>query len=105
VYSDLLLSPGVERLISASDEFCLKGVAIKDKQVLSEEIHHFQPDMVIMDESSSFTAPSTIIEMLKNRPQMRLIVIKIRDNQLQVYNRVEFSVSCFEDLLSIIRDS
>ena len=103
VYSDLLLSAGVESLLSNGEEFSIRGIAIQDEMVLREEVKLFQPDIVIMDESLLFSEPSFLIGMLRDCPTMRVIVLKIRENRLQLYNTIEVPVSCVEDLISIIQ--
>ena len=105
VNSDLLLSAGVESLLSNEIDFGLRRIILDHEINLSDELNRFQPDTVIMDESLMMSEPSALMGLLKNRPDMRVIVLQVRENQLQIYKRHDVPISCVEDLVAVVRGS
>ena len=103
VNSELLLSAGVESLLSNEIDFGLKRIMLDNEIDLSDELNRYQPDTVIMDESLMMTDPSALMGLLKNGPDMRVIVLQVRENQLQIYKRHDVSISCVEDLVTVVR--
>lgn len=103
VNSELLLSAGVESLLSNEIDFGLKRIILDHEIDLGDELNRYQPDTIIMDESIMMTDPSALMGLLNNRPEMRVIVLQVRENQLQIYKRQDVPISCVEDLVTVVR--
>ena len=72
---------------------------------MSSDIENFRPNVIVLDETSSFGELNRIFEMLKDCPELRVIVINLRNNQVSVYNKREISITQSNDLVYAIKQN
>jgi len=103
IHRDLLLGIGIESLLVREKDLIVKGITISS--TMSSDIENFRPNVIVLDETSSFGELNRIFEMLKDCPELRVIVINLRNNQVSVYNKREISITQSNDLVYAIKQN
>ena len=103
VTSELLLREGVESLLSREVDINVYSTQFIDESTLAHEIDHYQPDVVILDERLEYTDLTHLFDLLIDYPRIRVMVVNVIDNKVNVYDKSEFEVSHAYDLVSAIR--
>lgn len=103
VTSELLLREGVESLLSREVDIKVFSTQFFDESTLAQEIDQHQPDVVILDERLEYTDLANLFDLLIDYPKIRVMVVNVIDNKVNVYDKSEFVVSHSYDLVSAIR--
>ncbi len=103
VTSELLLREGVESLLSREVDIKVHSTQFIDESTLAKEIDRYQPDVVILDERLEYTDLSNLFDLLIDYPRIRVMVVNVIDNKVNVYDKSEFEVAHSYDLVSAIR--
>ncbi|MCK4977321.1 MAG: response regulator transcription factor [Anaerolineales bacterium] len=103
VTSELLLREGVESLLSREVDLNIMSTRYIDEATLTQEIDHYQPNVVILDERLEYTDLTNLFDLLIDYPRLRVMVVNVIDNKVNVYDKTEFEVSHSYDLISAIR--
>ena len=102
VHNDSPISAGVESILSHQDSLVIEGFTPANKMDLSRQIERFKPDVVVLDTSLPFSTLSRLLKLLSKCPLIRVIVLNIEDNQVQVYDKHQVWVESASDLVAII---
>jgi len=70
---------------------------------LLNEIERYRPDVIIIDDSAVHTGILEFCELLMNYPRLRVLVIGIEENVVQVYEKREITVTNATDLIQEIQ--
>jgi hypothetical protein len=98
-----LVEAGVEMLLRRETDLHISGCSFIGDTALVRSVAQLQPDVIIMNESGELTA-ERVLELLANRlTLLRLIVVRSRDNAVDVYQYRRVAVTEVGDLLSLIR--
>jgi len=103
VTSELLLSEGIESLLSHEDDIIVIGTQFTDESDLAKDIDHYQPDVVILDERLEYSDLTKLFDLLIDFPRIRMMVVNVIDNKVNVYDKSEFEISDSNDLVFAIR--
>ena len=103
IYSDHLLAAGVESLLTRQGNLTVMSASIHRRNLLTREIERFQPDVVVLDESLQFTDFPQLLELLKDYPKLRVIVVDTVDNIMHIYDKHQIAVTHGNDLVSAIQ--
>lgn len=103
IYSDHLLAAGVESLLTRQGNLTVMSASIHRRNLLGREIVRFQPDVVVLDESLQFTDFPQLLELLKEYPKLRVIVVDTVDNIMHIYDKHQIAVTQGHDLVSAIQ--
>jgi DNA-binding NarL/FixJ family response regulator len=105
VLSDSLIGRGVESLLSREMDLSVTSIPFVDNGALISKIEELKPDVVIMDESLIFRREVEFISLLRCYPKVRILVLSIQDNRINIYDREEIPVTQSTDLISAIMGS
>lgn len=105
IHHEFPLLAGIERLLSTVAGLKLITVSSTDVVDIVNEINQLQPEIVILDENLPGDGTSRLLNLLITFPELRLVVVNGLHNQLQVYDKKEVLVSCFDDLISAVQSS
>lgn len=100
---ELLLSAGVERLISVETRLCVLGIASLGGANLLDIVKHLQPDTVILDKTYFVTLSLKYLVELLDYPQVRVIAVSANDDQVQMYYKQQIRIICMAELAHFIR--
>ncbi len=98
-----VLTAGLELLLHQQRDFKVVSSNPENEEKLIEEIGRHRPDIVLLDDSQSLVEPLHLIASLKDCPNLRVIVVNLKDNRLLIFNRQEFEVACANDLVDAVR--
>ena len=103
INSEDLLSGGVVSLLRREEDFEIVTKDIPDKSALASEIEGLKPDAVLINESFLFTYPASVLHLLQEFPELRVIVLDENQNLLHIYKTREVVVERSLDLIATIR--
>ena len=105
VHGDHLLSSGVEMLLTLEKDFVVRSTPESLLSSLKDEMAHFRPQVVVIDQSCLEKDLSWFYHAMKSFPGIRFIVINLLKNIINVYSQSQVEVSRGSDLISTIRGS
>lgn len=103
VTSELLLSEGIESLLSREVDLIVYSIQFEGETELADEIDHYQPDVVILDERLEYSDLTNLFDLLIDYPRIRMMVVNVIDNKVNVYDKSEFEILHSNDLVFAIR--
>lgn len=103
VTSELLLREGIASLLSREGDINVSTTNYIDEKTLIHEIDKYNPDVVILDERMEFSDLTNLFNLLIDYPKLRVMVLSVIDNKVNVYDKAEIIVSHSYDLISAIR--
>jgi DNA-binding NarL/FixJ family response regulator len=103
VTRELLLREGVESLLSREVDIKVHGTQFIDESTLAKEIDRYHPDVVILDERLEYTDLTNLFDLLIDYPRIRVMVVNVIDNKVNVYDKSEFELAHSYDFVSAIR--
>jgi DNA-binding NarL/FixJ family response regulator len=105
VHGEHLLSSGVERLLTLEKDFEIRSTPEGLLSTLSDELVHFQPQVVVIDQICFEKELSWFYSMMRAFPGIRFIVIDLKKNIINIYSQFQVEVSRGSDLIATIRGS
>jgi DNA-binding NarL/FixJ family response regulator len=103
VKNEHLLSDGIYSLLARADDLDIVGTAFISSEDLADQIERLKPSALILEENNGLGEISSIIKMLKNCHEFRLIIIDGQKNLIHVYEKKELVIARSADLLMAIR--
>ncbi len=104
VNPESLWTTGVERLLDDASGVDTIVSRLDNEIDLIRSIDNLHPDVVIWDESLHFIHPWVVATLLKNCPELAIVVVGIFENRVQIYYKREITVKQPTDLLAAIRE-
>ena len=103
VENKLLMGAGIERMLQNKADFEVWGVMPTDGPTLVQEILRTRPDVVIMEESPYLVDSTTLFFLLKELPELRLVVVNTEDNLIHVYDKYQIMLTHATDFMAVIQ--
>lgn len=103
VTSELLLREGIANILSREVDIEVMSTNYVDENTLIREIDLHNPDVLILDERMEYTDLSYLFDLLIDYPKLRVMILNVIDNKVNVYDKAEIEVSRSYDLISAIR--
>ena len=103
VHSDLMLGAGIENLLAREKDILVMGTSVTTN--MSSDIDKFRPNVIVLDETLSFEDLGRVFDLLKDCPELRVMVINLQDNRVNIYNKREISISQSTDLVYAIKNN
>ena len=103
VTSELLLREGIASLLSREVDIDVMSTNYIDELTLNHEIDQYNPDVVILDERMEYTDLTYLFNLLIDYPKLRVMVLNVINNKVNIYDKAEIEVSRSYDLISAIR--
>lgn len=99
-----ILMEGVEDILGAKNsvEFELLSTPANNLGELVHEIEQLKPNVIIMEEASSFIKPVDLITSVLSNRNIRLIVLNSRYSKMDIYDKSEFTVSSLEHFIEAL---
>ncbi len=104
LFQDSLLAEGLLSLLQEQAGLEVGSGQLGDPQV-GEFLRQFAPDVVVIDKEDFVThARTTIDQLLREWPQIKVVDVSSRDALARVYQGREIEVTKFEDFLAALVD-
>ena len=90
-----LLMDGIEDLLetNGNGKFEVVRTLANNLADLIREIEQLKPNVIIIEEASTFIRPADLIALPLNLPRLRLIVLNTRTSNIDVYDKNELTIS------------
>ena len=99
--NDFLLV-GIERLLKTIVDFSIQKEISQDEEEITRHIEEIDPEIVIIDGSLNKNGSKLITRLLYSRKALRLLIMHIDSNHVQIYDKREVSLEQTTDLTAII---
>ena len=105
ILSEFLIGRGVESLLSRDTDLIVTSLSYDGNggESIIHHINRYEPNVVIIDESLQNDDSWNVFNQLLEFPKLRVLVLSVRDNRIEIYDRKEILVSQSADLLSAIK--
>jgi DNA-binding NarL/FixJ family response regulator len=103
VHADLLLSQGIESLLSREKDLVLRSVHIKILRSWDGLINRFNPNVIILDENVARRELYNLIALIRKSDEYKVIVVSVKKNRVFIYQKQESVVHGASDLVDVIR--
>ncbi len=98
-----LLDEGVKSLLRRKTVLKVSGVTYADEATLLKDISQLSPDVIVLNEVDPSQA-ARLFALLTGAPAVRVIVTRLSDNAVKVYDKQEVRLTASADLVSLILD-
>ncbi len=102
IQSKSILAAGITSLLQQQGTFEVERFGFQSKVRVCEELDRFRPDVIILDTSLGPTKISSLLSLLEVHQQLRLLVISLENNKVQVYEKQDQSINTLENLIKVI---
>jgi len=103
IQSKHLLAAGILSLLNREVDLNVFDATCNDVTTLIEQIRNIKPSVLVMDDSSHLAEHISIIPLLNDYPDLRVIIIGERKNRMHIYEIQELEVGRAADLITAIR--
>jgi len=103
IHGNRLLSLGIESLLAETKGLVVKGMAYAASKRLANEMNHFRPDMLIVDQSLLLSGRPFVFDLMEEHPGLPIMTLDMHRNVLQIYQKSEVTVSGKADLIAAIQ--
>ena len=104
VINKALFRVGLESLLSQYKELDLKTIVYQNDKALVATIKDFQPEVILVDEGVQINDMPSVLGILSDYSNIRLLVVNSRENRLQAYEKREIPISRSEDLFNAVNN-
>jgi DNA-binding NarL/FixJ family response regulator len=99
--SEKLLADSILSLLASRSEFDVTNTTITSLAFLDKPDSP-QPDVVILEEALLMANISAVVKLADRHPNLRLIVLGLSDNNLQVFDKQMVQVRQVSDFLELL---
>ena len=78
------------------------GSSPRNQEELEHEISRSQPDVIVLDEASHLACPTTLLFLLIEFPNLRIVVVSANHDLVHIYQKQEVLVTGSTQLANII---
>jgi len=103
--SEDILSSSIEYLLSAKAGWKVVSISSKeDLDALILAVETTQPDIVIMNMDCHNDRINSTLQLLQDYPAIKVIMVSLEDNLMQVYSKQNIMVKQASDLITVIEN-
>ncbi len=90
-------------MLSREMDLNVTSISYDGDDIVIHHIERYQPSVVVIDESLMLNNSGNLFNRLLDYPRLRVLVLGVKDNRINIYDRKEILVSQSADLISAIR--
>ncbi len=90
-------------LLSMTDDIALFESTTHDLEGFLKEVSHAEPDLILLEESSPFSAEALLVRVLIAKPGTPVIVISQENNWIHVVRRQTVRLRSANDLIDAMK--
>jgi len=98
---DKLLSAGLLSILASRSDFDVAQTTASSLAFLDQS-ENLSPDVVILDEEVMAANISAVIQLAERYPKLRLIVFRLNDNKVHVFDKHLAQLKRVSDLLELL---
>jgi len=101
--NQLLVGAGIQLLLSGEADLEIIGLPSLNCEDLAQLINKLEPDVIVLDEINHLTHLAGLLALLNNFSRLRIVVVRVQDDLIQIYDKQEVLVTRSGQLSNIIR--
>ena len=105
VENGLLLSEGVKHLLANDVDLSVISTVFQGEDALIETITTQHPDVVVLTAELTFAQWNKLRNFFEKCKELRVLVIDLEEDCIDVYDKHKVTVTRANDLLAIVRDN
>ncbi len=90
-------------LLSMTTDIALFESTTHDLDCFLQEVSHTEPDLILLEESSPFSAEAQLVHVLIAKPDIPVIVISQENNWIHVVRRESVRLRSANDLIDAMK--
>ena len=98
-----VLATGIESVLKSVDGIAVNRIAFNDKNVIRAEIERLQPAILVLEEMQAVAQVLPLLELFRLHPNLKILVVNVDSNVVQVYERRELFLEAGNDLVQAIQ--
>lgn len=103
ISSEQPLWVGIKAILGKESNLDLISLPSSDQKVLLREIDDLKPAVIVVDEKFPSADLTMILNLQKTYSMLRVVVVSLRENQLQIYDKRDIFVSELKDFISAVQ--
>jgi len=100
--SNRLLFAGVRSFLSTQEWYDVIGLNLVDQEQIHQAIERLQPDVIILDNQNRVTDLSALMSYLEGLSKIRVIIVNVTDNQIQICEKQQLRIHQLSDFLAAL---
>ncbi len=100
--NDLLVGAVVQMLLAAVASLDIIGISPHAPSDLVQHIDQYQPNVIIVEETSRFVVPIKLYQLFRETPHLRIIVVSANSDMVQIYGKQEILVTDPAQFVNIV---
>jgi len=98
-----VLATGIESVLKSVDGLAVNRIAFNDKNVIRAEIDRLQPAVLVLEEMQAVAQVLPLLELFRLHPNLKILVVNVDSNVVQVYERRELFLEAGNDLVQAVQ--
>lgn len=103
LHNEQIVALGIESQLQNAKGLNLKTIPAGDEKAIIEEIQRHQPEIIIANSNTHFLTNPWLEKHFKASPQLKIIVVQVEKNYIQVFQKREYEIIKGSDLISAIQ--
>ena len=102
-----LLTKAMEMFLTAGESETWEVIKLPAEQGISglvEQVQEIKPDLVILYQAGPVDDENELGKLIQHQPHLRMIIVSLENNVMQVYSKRSITVQQVSDLLAVIEN-
>lgn len=102
VEGGLLFNAGVRSLLLGTPDLEVQDLALDKFLEVADCLQFGQPDIIVVDSTTSHANVEKMATLLDRYPQVRLLLLDLQENQIEIYDKTRFEVCELSDFFAAL---
>ena len=96
---------GVKSILGKESNLDLISLPVGDNESLLQMIEYVKPAVIVVDEKFPMQELAMVLDLRRTYAELRVIVISLRENRLQIYDKKDVLVSGLGDFIQAVHSN
>lgn len=102
VQENTIFGAGLRSLLGKQTSLDVRGLTTNDKTNIINEIHRYQPDVIILEELDPLGDALSLNDLFDYAANLRIVGVSTESDQVRVYDRNQFTVTRLSEFAHIV---
>lgn len=102
IEGSLLFNAGVRSLLIGAPDLDVQDLELEEFIEFAGYSQFEQPDIIVVDRSTGYSNVEKMAALLNRYPQVRLILLDLLENQIEIYDKSRFEVCELSDFFAAL---
>jgi DNA-binding NarL/FixJ family response regulator len=94
---------GIESILSRETDLLVLSTVFVDQESLYHKVKEHRPDAIVIEQGLLFSGQINLLTLLTSSKRVRILVLNVRDNDVNIYDHNATPIFHSSDLISSIR--